>query len=54
MTRTRSGKTLTELLVIAAVLVGLTWMLTQAFQRVYAAAAHERARAEVSVSLRVP
>ncbi len=38
MSRTRSGKTLTELLVIVAVLVGLTGMLALAGQRVYAAA----------------
>jgi hypothetical protein len=38
MSRTRSGKTLTELLVIVAVLLGLTWMLASAGQRVYAAA----------------
>jgi Tfp pilus assembly protein FimT len=53
MTRTRSGKTLTELLVIAAVLAGLAWMLTQALQRVYAAS-QGRPRAEVSVSLKGP
>jgi hypothetical protein len=53
MTRTRSGKTLTELPVMLAVLLGLTWMLTHAVQRVYAAA-QGRPRAEVSVSLKGP
>jgi hypothetical protein len=38
MSRNRSGKTLTEWLVILAVLLGLTWMLAAAGQRVYAAA----------------
>jgi hypothetical protein len=39
MTRTRSGKTLTELLVMLVVLLGLTGMLAHAVQKVRAASA---------------
>ena len=54
MTRTRSGKSLTELLVIVAVLLGLGWILTHAAQKVCAGATHDRAKATVSVSLKAP
>jgi hypothetical protein len=43
MTRTRSGKTLTELLVVLGVLLGLAGMLGHTLQKVQAAASH-RAR----------
>jgi hypothetical protein len=54
MTRTRSGKSLTELLVIVAVLAGLGWMLTHAVQRVCASATNDRPSVTASVSLKAP
>jgi len=54
MTRTRSGKSLTELLVITAVLMGLGWMLTHAVQKVWAGGTHDHPKAAASVSLKAP
>jgi hypothetical protein len=46
MTRTRSGKTLTELLVMLVVLLGLAGMLAHAVQKVRAAATTPTAAAQ--------
>jgi hypothetical protein len=59
MTRTRSGKTFIELLVMVVVLLGLGGMLAHAVQKVRAAAGTVQSRAEprgadVSVSLNAP
>jgi hypothetical protein len=45
MTRTRSGKSLTEWLVIFAVLLGLSGMLARTVQKVHAVTDHGRAGA---------
>jgi hypothetical protein len=45
MTRTRSEKSLTELLVMVVVLLGLSGMLAHAFQRICVAADHTFSRA---------
>jgi hypothetical protein len=50
MTRTRSGKTLTELLVMIVVLVGLSGMLAHAVQKVCAAAGNPPGPANVALS----
>jgi hypothetical protein len=52
MTRTRSGKTLTELLVMAVVLLGLGAMLTHTVQKVRAASGRSEPAARVSVNLK--
>jgi hypothetical protein len=57
MTRTRSGKTLSELVVIVVVLLGLGGMLAHAVQKVRAAAVAPQARVErggVAVSFNTP
>jgi hypothetical protein len=57
MTRTRSGKTLTELLTMLAVVLGLSGMLAYSVQKVCAvgfAPARGPGGAEVSVSLNGP
>jgi Tfp pilus assembly protein PilV len=48
MTRTRSGKTLPELLVIVVVLLGLAGMLAHAVQKVRAAAGYTQNQFEHS------
>jgi hypothetical protein len=55
MTRTRSGKTLTELLVMAVVLLGLGGMLAHTVQKVRAAGGRsEPAVAKVTVNPKGP
>ncbi len=54
MTRTRSGKTLTELLTMLIVVLGLSGMLAYSAQKVWATGRGEPGGTQVSVNLKAP